>query len=1115
MSKAKPNPVVQAAFSDVPYILDSIWRWAEFNAYRLGVVTLPPPKHAFKKTHTTPWPFFVAYVVISSLVVFGPTFTTLCQSFGLKIAEALRIVAGLLLILASLGMLVSLSYEISSRLLRRAAQDLAKAQPPTSPRELAAQRAREGVHALGAAVALALGFLNRRWQEWRQLPGSLAQVSRTLRTVDRPTRVRLITAFSLLLLGAGVVIVPFALAGYNVMRGRYDADVCANAHDVGRGLWQVALFVMLVAAGLLMWGWREPRRALHQLLTATVLWAVAAAILFIVGGETRAIEATGGPYPQTFVVLLGALLLVVFTARFAASVVMGKVSADTRDTFLRAFGSTQLFYVGRTEPELSGLRILAAILNGVVYHPLQLLLLPSLFAVMLPTRWLLPVVSLVTAYAVMLLAHGSVSQRWEELIQVVQRWFLSGSPLFVSIGVITLAILRLLDWQYVTTILDAAPVGIIAALIVGAYMTLWFAEYWINRWIAERLLAVLGAGDNGRDGFVIYPYEGSPQRSDVTILPRERVVALQSIGEFCVQGVLQRPNPAPGEHRLEHAFTTYRLTELFDRLAPGTLAANDIRRRVKTYFAVVNVALILVATGLFLWQRNWNAPLAAYRVVHADEVTEDAVSGGIDVAALLAQHDAKRPALIVAASGGGTRAALYTATALQGLARIDRTRDIVLLSGVSGGGVAVAYYASHPQLARGYDSAPEAWASFTHVVTEPFIEDVLDGVGELRIAANVPLGELLAESFERRVFNGPVTTFSQLAGPALILNTTISGHPWPDSEILRGHVGVLEPNDPCVTQSLPFASLAGSRLIFTNVRDVTGFPREPMVMPDVGLFYKIVRDPAVSLARAAALNANFPPVFSNARVRLAHQVGTRCVGYSYFVTDGGATENLGLVSALYELRGVLNRWQAPTPPPQIDVIAIEASAITYDYTDDRGVGAATGGSKERINGGLTKELITSLNMRLRQLHAPSLRLHYLPLPIAFRSRGGFGTHWMYADTIRVSNPLLPQLDNRLWQWTLQRFGRTSYAYVDHEDICQMWTDLFDPHTAFCPAAATGSRGRQQVSRWICGNAPEWNIQAPQPDPQVAAWTQLIRDLGEPPPGGASAAAKPENVCKKP
>jgi len=1111
MSKANPNPIVEAAFSDVPYILDSIWRWMEFRAYRLGVVTVPPPTHTFIRTSTTPWPFFLAYAVVSSLVVFGPTFTTLCQSFGWHVAEGLRILAGALLTLAAVGMLISLSYEISSRLVRRAAQHLAQAQPAASPDEVAVQRALEHARAFGATVALTFGFLRKRWDEWRQLPRSLGQVRRTLKAVDRHTRIRLVTAFFLLLLGAGVAIVPFALAGVALIRSHYDPDVCANAHHLGRGLWQVSLFVLLLGVGALMWSWREPRRAIVQLVTASVLWLVTAVVLYFVGGE-GAREATGGPYPQTFFVLLAALLLVVFGARCLAALVMANLSLGTRRTFLRALRSTQLFDFTRTEPDLSGLRIVAALVNGVVYHPLHLLLLPSLFAVMLPTHWLFLVVSLVTAFAVMLLAHGSVSQRWEELIQLVQRWFLSGSPLLVSIGVITLAILRLFDVQYVSTILDAAPVGIIAALIVGAYMTLWFAEYWINRWIAERLLVVLGAADGGRDGVVDYPFRGNPPGSDVIIFPAERVVALQSIGEFCVQGAFERSNAPRGEQSLGHAFTIYRLMDLFDRLAPGTLAANDIRRRVKTYFAGVNLALLATAAALLLWQRDWNAPLAAYRLVAAREVANDDFTGGVNLEALLeARAEHERPALVVAASGGGTRAALYTATALQGLAQIDRTQDIVLLSGVSGGGVAVAYYASHPQLAGAYASDPAAWDTFKHVVTEPFIEDVLDGVGELRIAANVPLGELLAESFARRVFNGPVTTFSELEGPALILNTTISGHPWPDSEILKDHVGVLRPEDPCATQSQPFASLAGSRLIFTNARNVAGFPQPPMVMPDVGLDYKVIRDPDVGLAAAAALNANFPPVFSNARVRLA-QPDRRCVGYSYFVTDGGATENLGLVSALYELRGVLRAWSRPRPPPQIDVIAIEASAATYDYTDDRGVGAATGGSKERINGALTAELVASLNARLRELGAPPLRLHYLPLPLAFRSRGGFGTHWMYADTIRVSNPLVPRLGNRLEQWLSQVRGHTSYAYLNHQDICVLWTALFDPHTAFCASPVPGSKSMQQVSRWICGEAPEWPIHAPLPDLQVTAWQTLITSLGEPPPVGSSAPARADSGC---
>ena len=169
--------------------------------------------------------------------------------------------------------------------------------------------------------------------------------------------------------------------------------------------------------------------------------------------------------------------------------------------------------------------------------------------------------------------------------------------------------------------------------------------------------------------------------------------------------------------------------------------------------------------------------------------------------------------------------------------------------------------------------------------------------------------------------------------------------------------------------------------------------------------YRIVNDGGVKLAAASALTANFPPVFSNARVRLITRKNVECNAQSYFVTDGGATENLGLVSALFALRGTLTQLPVTAQLTDIHVLAFEASAIGYDYRDDRGVGAATGGSKERINAGLTQSLMKEIGALLAP-HGAALRVHYLPLPVAFRSRGGFGTHWMFARNIRVTNPLL-------------------------------------------------------------------------------------------------------------
>ena len=1122
----RPCAFTQAAFSDVPYILDSIWRRAEFEAYRIGRVTTLPPSHRFIIEHTTPWPFFAAYLVISSFVVFGPTFTTLCNSFGLWVAESFRWLLGVLVLLAVLDIVVAVSGEICSRLVRRAAQQWATDQPAPATSERATFA--ELAEAFGRTADLFTGRLRRRWHKpLTRLRASFAAVARALGAAAPGTKTRLVIAFLLLLIGVGIVTLPFIVAGIRLVSSPFDPHVCSvtprGLTPVIQGLSQLATFAVLAWIGWVLWSWREPPAARKQLVWITGLWLGAAALMLVVAhGGNR--EATGGPYPQTYTVLLGCLLLVVFGAQWLAQLVTASVSPQTRSDLQQALASTQLFEGGRTEPELSRLRIVSAIINGVVYHPLHVLLLPALAALMLPTHYLIVWVAVFALIAVMLLAHGSVSSRWEELNLIVQRWFLSGTPLFVSIAVITLALLRLLDVQYVSTLIDAAPVGIISSLILGAYMTLWFVEYWINRWIAEELLGILGAPLRGRTGYVAYPCTASPPGPAV-VLPAGRVIALQSLGEFCVQGCLYRSNRAPGEPAYDHAFTIYRLTGLFERLAPGSKATSDVTRRVKAYFATVNVAFVLLALGAVLAHRWGDQPLHAYPVVQVNEAAVPDPAHGADLKSLL-EHQAqeRRPALIVAASGGGTRAALYTATALQGLAQIDRTRDIVLLSGVSGGGLAVAYFASAYDQLKAPDN-PSAcaaglacpWAHFKDLVTEPFIEDVLDGVDELRIAGTVPLGELLGESLERRVF-GQVT-FGALHEPGLILNTTISGHPWTDSDILNGHVSILRDYDPAV----PFASLAGSRLIFTNLTNVDGFPRPPWLMPDVGLDYKVIRDPSVPLAAAAALNANFPPVFSNARVCVGSRTDGNCNGNSYYVTDGGATENLGLVSALYELRGILDSWQhasgsvsgVSAPPPQIDLIVIEASAITYDYTDDRGVGAATGGSKERINGGLTAELIASINERLGGLGAPTLRLHYLPLPVAFRSRGGFGTHWMWADTIRVSNPLVVKLGNRAQQFVDQMTGRPAYAYLDHQDVNTLWDALFDAHTDFCPAHVSGTAATERVAQWVCGCSPRWGIEA-TPDIQTAAWKQLLSDLGPPGKGSQSAAGgkQPRMRCSR-
>jgi hypothetical protein len=400
---------------------------------------------------------------------------------------------------------------------------------------------------------------------------------------------------------------------------------------------------------------------------------------------------------------------------------------------------------------------------------------------------------------------------------------------------------------------------------------------------------------------------------------------------------------------------------------------------------------------------------------------------------------------------------------------------------------------------------PGPWMSYVDTVSSPFIQDVLEGTGEMRIAGSSSLGVLLQESIERRAFARGMTTidtFAKLGTPALILNTAISGHPYSDSDMLKGRVAA--PGQSCESQSRPYANLAGGRLIFTNLDNLSGFPEPATDAPDMWLPYRIVNDGDVKLSAASALTANFPPVFSNARVRLVTKKEGNCTSQSYFVTDGGATENLGLVSALFALRGTLGQLPAGKTLSDIHVLAFEASAIDYDYRDDRGVGAATGGSKERINAGLTQALIKEVGA-LVAARGAALRVHYLPLPVAFRSRGGFGTHWMFARNIRVTNPLLAAAPN--WRDSLFNGGTMQdHVELTREEVKVAWRALFDPREPLCARAAGyaknpaarppgWTRQVQLVTRWICGHDDLRATKPLLPDYQVDAWATVVRELG--------------------
>lgn len=1115
-----PGALRSALFLDVPYILDSLWRWGEFRVNRLGSVNFDDP-HDYVLRPAWQSGAFALFSLMCLFAIFGPTSDALCALRGSQFAGYIRVGVSALLIVGALLLFLRVLNAVTFYLMRRA-ETLAterrgadsRSDSPFANLAQSQQGSERRFHSVRVAIdrraEASIGNLRRFFGAMRNVRGK----------DKRALRIGLVV----LSLGALLVVAPIVATAYGFATGETDALSCARLDHPAMVVAQFIALAALWVGGFFLWRKFSIAHAFRTFVLLALLLVAVIGALWLWFTPEHPSEATGGFYPHIYLFFVGALLVVALVARLLAHIMFTGFTAAP--AFRKALTCEDLLHNERIPPDVSNLRLLSALINGVTSNPLHFLLLPSFVAFVAPTDWLWWIVPSFAFVSIILLMYGSLSSRWEQMMVYVQRWFLVGTPLVMSVAVILLALLRLLGVQYVSTVLDATPVGVLFVFILMMYVAFWLFEYWVNRWLGEKMLAVLGADQNQAPGYLhcdFTPHDGRPWASVAG-----RVVALHGTGRFIAQGWFERKNPAPGERPREHAFTTYSFVELFDVLGAhqekGGDFAHDIRRRTQLYFTLVNFLLIAAAVGLFYWHLNWSRPLAVEPMVRANAIMPEQVSdtqlqaqareqGDNLRKRLLEQSAAQRPSLVVAASGGGTRAAVYTAVALEGMAQINRARDVVLLSGVSGGGVSAAVFASRFDVLSASNPREETadnqpWHDYVETVASPFIQDVLEGAGELRIAGSSSLGVLLEESLQRRAFAPDmvsIDTFGKLATPGLILNTAISGHPYDDSELLEGRVAA--PGQSCVSQSRPYANLAGGRLIFTNLDNLSGFPepstQDPATqVPDMWLPYRIVNDGTVTLASASALTANFPPVFSNARVRLVTRQNTKCNAQSYFVTDGGATENLGLVSALFALRGTLSQIPADTRLSDIHVLAFEASAIDYDYRDDRGVGAATGGSKERINAGLTQALLREVGALVNS-HGAALRVHYLPLPVAFRSRGGFGTHWMFARTIRVSNPLLAAAPN--WR---DSFGKTLKDHVDlgRDEVKVTWRALFDPREPICTRAEGyvkdpesmppgWTRNVQLVTRWICGHDDQRHTPPLLPDYQVEAWGTVVRELG--------------------
>ncbi len=846
--------------------------------------------------------------------------------------------------------------------------------------------------------------------------------------------------------------------------------------------WLVLCAALVAIADHLLICWLARGRRLPQAQWALLTFLAVA--LFGAGLYTGGTQAGAGAYPHLFA-LFGAVMLALGMpfSRAWADWLIGRERERFREQFAARLQKTQLF-VNYDAPPRRPIRVVRSFLMVPFSSLLMLAIVPAIFVLVShPDRvrfW--AVTSLVLWWA--FLAFGHYQERLKASHTIVRQMFLVGGATVVSLIVILFALTRLLGVSYVTTVLDQTTRWTVAASIAILYLVIWLYDYWLQRARAEVLLGFLTDGDD-------HP---------CCVAYRDDRLQIHGAGRF----VALRDDPAKG-------FEPYPPLEVFEKIVEqleGRVRSEEIEFRK---LATSDAEVAGTGASRAAMKKRWKEVDAAadaldalaeksrlYSVVPAllvglvlaigvpgiftrdqrpslETPTPAAGPQAFDLERDLRAVGGDDAVYAVAASGGGTRAALYSYALLRALYDRQALERVALVSSVSGGSAGAAYFAAHRDalLRPGADAE---WDRFQEALAADHIRRVLAGVLEWRFVAGERVGRLLTESFDESFFtagDGGCRTL-RCARVGLIFNTSVTGS-WRAAE---------PHSERCLEERGRYLHCAtvessGSRLVITNVEAMTAESVATATRDwPLDFTYEVVHDSGSPLTTAASLSANFPPVFSNAAVHLDRGTpGER----RYWVTDGGAVENRGLVSALLALRAQARRWlpagalepraecaaSSPAaggafpepPPPTVKILVAEASGFSRPYKEDRGIGAA-GSAASRLANKLIAELVLEVQTawRVASRCRSTVEIVYLPMPEVFRS--GFGTHWQMPKGVELRDPA---------EWYRADGGRS--VFLDEEDLKEA-LDLIFATPERRDAWAAGDADRTEAVKWMTADGQD-------------------------------------------
>ncbi|MBD3648320.1 MAG: hypothetical protein HUJ31_12910, partial [Pseudomonadales bacterium] len=271
------------------------------------------------------------------------------------------------------------------------------------------------------------------------------------------------------------------------------------------GLLNVAMAIFLLAGVGFIWALPVLPHKGEYVRYAHVGLMLLVVLFILVLGSRDTPEAARTVYWHGFF-LFGVVALGLAWAlkRFAARLFRGFIK-DHGNDLRTALANTELFVHPR-KPRFHPNEIFNALISAPVFHPLPILLIPSLLVLFFREKEAMLFYGIAgLVFAWLLSFWGNLHPRWDNMMKMITRLFLVGAPLAVSLAVIAIAVARLMDVHYVTTIMDVTPMSVVP-YILAAYVFLITFEYWANRSVGEILFPVFGTPtDYGLLEFSIYP----------------------------------------------------------------------------------------------------------------------------------------------------------------------------------------------------------------------------------------------------------------------------------------------------------------------------------------------------------------------------------------------------------------------------------------------------------------------------------------------------------------------------------------------------------------------------------------------------------------------------------